>query len=321
MSTFLSRWFGHRPTRVDQHDPEAPVPAVPDTAAPAPATTTAVVVLEPVPVPAPAAADPAAAAPTVTPLFGYDPPRPMTAVEHVSRLLVVVSLISKLMMVFTFVQIMCSLQVEQVHFLTLYSIFVPWSGFEGVRERNFAYLRLFYWGCLIMIPTNCVHYYSFDEFVESALLNATLSDSLKNELRFNHVLFNIATFVLVMLMTLSVALVGRLGRFRALLQPERNNRAAAAGGGGGGGAGGSGSGGTAGGLLTSAEIAALPKCKIESKEDAGEICVICQDDFELGETEAKRLHCKHLFHAKCIDAWLERSCLCPICNGDVRSIV
>ncbi|KAH9257309.1 hypothetical protein BASA81_004466 [Batrachochytrium salamandrivorans] len=309
MSTFLSRWFGHRPTRVDQHDPEAAAAAATTAAAPA--------VLEPAPPTAPLPPPPPA--PTAAPVFGYDPPRPMTAVEHVSRLLVVVSLISKLMMVFTFVQIMCSLQVEQVHFLTLYSIFVPWSGFEGVRERNFAYLRLFYWGCLIMIPTNCVHYYSFDEFVDSALVNTTLSDSLKNELRFNQVLFNIVTLVLVLLMTVSVALVSRLGRFRALLQPERNRAAAGAGGQGHGNNGNSNGGN--GGLLTSEEIAALPKCKIESKEDAGEICVICQDDFELGDTEAKRLHCKHLFHAKCIDAWLERSCLCPICNGDVRSIV
>ena len=37
---------------------------------------------------------------------------------------------------------------------------------------------------------------------------------------------------------------------------------------------------------------------------------------ETGE-EAKRLGCKHVYHPACIDRWLERSRLCPVCKRDV----
>jgi hypothetical protein len=211
---------------------------------------------------------------------------------------------------------MCTLQIEHVHFLTLFSLFVPWTGFEGAREGNFAYLRLFYWGCCILLPANAIHLYSFGEFVNHVLVSVpTLSENERKELRFNLVLFNISTGILLAIMVMCLILVSRISRFRALLQSEIRlaaaNAATTRGGGGGS------SVAQNNGLLTREEINQIPRFKIETKEDASEICVICQDEFEMGG-EAKRLNCKHLFHAKCIDAWLERSCLCPICNGDVR---
>jgi len=79
------------------------------------------------------------------------------------------------------------------------------------------------------------------------------------------------------------------------------------------------------GALSPDEIAAIPSFKLTPEDikldnEEKDVCVICQDDFQVGD-QAKRLLCRHLFHVQCIDAWLERSSLCPICNGDARSIV
>jgi len=47
-------------------------------------------------------------------------------------------------------------------------------------------------------------------------------------------------------------------------------------------------------------------------------CSVCLSQLENGE-EAKYLQCKHVYHPECIDRWLERSKLCPVCKRDVTS--
>eukprot|EP00927_Polykrikos_kofoidii_P053312 TRINITY_DN4765_c0_g1_i2.p1 TRINITY_DN4765_c0_g1~~TRINITY_DN4765_c0_g1_i2.p1 ORF type:complete len:217 (-),score=13.05 TRINITY_DN4765_c0_g1_i2:66-716(-) len=42
-------------------------------------------------------------------------------------------------------------------------------------------------------------------------------------------------------------------------------------------------------------------------------CAICIEDFAVGESQ-RTLPCFHRFHAACIDEWLQRSDLCPICK-------
>lgn len=42
-------------------------------------------------------------------------------------------------------------------------------------------------------------------------------------------------------------------------------------------------------------------------------CSICQEDFRLGE-EYRRLPCLHISHTACIDEWLRRKELCPLCH-------
>ena len=45
-------------------------------------------------------------------------------------------------------------------------------------------------------------------------------------------------------------------------------------------------------------------------------CAVCLTQVEDGEN-VKRLGCKHVYHPECIDRWLERSRLCPVCKRDV----
>ncbi|KAJ1941131.1 hypothetical protein GGF37_003688, partial [Kickxella alabastrina] len=40
------------------------------------------------------------------------------------------------------------------------------------------------------------------------------------------------------------------------------------------------------------------------------------------DNEVRKLACKHIFHAGCIDKWLlRRSCRCPLCNADTRGLL
>jgi hypothetical protein len=47
-------------------------------------------------------------------------------------------------------------------------------------------------------------------------------------------------------------------------------------------------------------------------------CMICFESFSSGE-QLRILPCLHKYHAACIDSWLGRSSLCPICKHDIRS--
>lgn len=52
-----------------------------------------------------------------------------------------------------------------------------------------------------------------------------------------------------------------------------------------------------------------------SSEDGGQesLCVICCCEYEAGEP-IKLLPCLHMYHQGCIDAWLGRSHVCPVCQ-------
>jgi len=178
-------------------------------------------------------------------------------------------------------------------------------------------LRAYYWGCWAMIPANFFHYLSFEQLMQEVMATTTIDENLKKELVFNHQLFNGVTVVIVIGMIFSLIWVRQLSMtmrsMRQYLEHElehaasrREPRAPT-------------------GPLSQEEIAAIAAFKISPADidtEAAEkdVCVICQDEFQLNEL-AKRLNCRHMFHAQCIDAWLQRSCLCPICNGEVRTIV
>lgn len=54
------------------------------------------------------------------------------------------------------------------------------------------------------------------------------------------------------------------------------------------------------------------KTDVVSSSCVGEICTVCMDAYEIGQGR-KFLPCNHVFHAKCIDMWLENSSQnCPI---------
>jgi len=52
-------------------------------------------------------------------------------------------------------------------------------------------------------------------------------------------------------------------------------------------------------------------CTAHSKE-----CSICCD--KLYTEKTKKLECKHIFHKKCLDEWLERDNRCPLCRNDIQ---
>lgn len=72
---------------------------------------------------------------------------------------------------------------------------------------------------------------------------------------------------------------------------------------------------------TSSLIEALPTHRLSAdhvSSASGEhrSCSICIQDFEAGE-EQKTLPCFHRFHKGCIDGWLHRKGICPLCKHRV----
>lgn len=46
-------------------------------------------------------------------------------------------------------------------------------------------------------------------------------------------------------------------------------------------------------------------------------CAVCLNEFEDEETLRLIPKCDHVFHAECIDAWLENHVTCPVCRSDL----
>lgn len=45
-------------------------------------------------------------------------------------------------------------------------------------------------------------------------------------------------------------------------------------------------------------------------------CVICQYDFKEGENTTE-LSCGHVFHSECVDTWLSKNKVCPLCQKEI----
>eukprot|EP01062_Namystynia_karyoxenos_P075935 TRINITY_DN737_c3_g1_i2.p1 TRINITY_DN737_c3_g1~~TRINITY_DN737_c3_g1_i2.p1 ORF type:complete len:389 (+),score=54.92 TRINITY_DN737_c3_g1_i2:71-1168(+) len=67
-----------------------------------------------------------------------------------------------------------------------------------------------------------------------------------------------------------------------------------------------------------AAVARLPRRVLPSGPwpGLGEGCTICLDDWAEG-AEVLTLPCFHVFHTGCVETWLERSSLCPMCKHAV----
>jgi hypothetical protein len=57
----------------------------------------------------------------------------------------------------------------------------------------------------------------------------------------------------------------------------------------------------------------------EDDEDAQDTCVVCLSGFECGQS-LRKLPCGHKFHQGCIDTWLSRRKVCPLCLLDVEAV-
>lgn len=77
-------------------------------------------------------------------------------------------------------------------------------------------------------------------------------------------------------------------------------------------------GGEGGGGLSEEQREAMASRAYERQpgETENATCSVCLSQLEDGE-QAKTLGCKHVYHPECIDRWLERSRLCPVCKRDV----
>ncbi|KAA8540834.1 hypothetical protein F0562_024797 [Nyssa sinensis] len=65
------------------------------------------------------------------------------------------------------------------------------------------------------------------------------------------------------------------------------------------------------------DIKKLP-CFDYNLEEEGERspvdCAVCLENFKLGDKCRLLPNCKHSFHALCIDSWLLKTAVCPICR-------
>ena len=44
-------------------------------------------------------------------------------------------------------------------------------------------------------------------------------------------------------------------------------------------------------------------------------CLICMDNYKVGEFVRNLSNCNHCYHKKCIDKWLKKNGSCPICRN------
>ncbi|KAL2552409.1 RING-H2 finger protein ATL56-like [Forsythia ovata] len=65
------------------------------------------------------------------------------------------------------------------------------------------------------------------------------------------------------------------------------------------------------------DIEKLPCFDFMTKEKGSSsavVCAVCLENFKLGEKCRLLPLCNHSFHADCIDLWLSRTPICPICR-------
>ncbi|KAL1195917.1 RING-H2 finger protein ATL56 [Cardamine amara subsp. amara] len=73
------------------------------------------------------------------------------------------------------------------------------------------------------------------------------------------------------------------------------------------------------GGLSSRFVKKLPQFKVSEPTTRYESdCVVCFDGFRQGQWCRNLPGCGHVFHRKCVDAWLLKASTCPICRAKVR---
>ncbi|WCJ20947.1 RING/U-box superfamily protein [Euphorbia peplus] len=77
--------------------------------------------------------------------------------------------------------------------------------------------------------------------------------------------------------------------------------------------------------LTEDDIEKLPSYDFiaKSKGSSPVDCAVCLDNFKVGDKCRQLPICKHSFHAQCVDEWILKKPICPICRttADSRRLV
>ena len=63
--------------------------------------------------------------------------------------------------------------------------------------------------------------------------------------------------------------------------------------------------------------ACFNKISIDNLDNTDQICSICLTAYEITDDIYESKACKHNFHFRCINRWLNINPSCPLCRGDV----
>ncbi|XP_031278180.1 RING-H2 finger protein ATL56-like [Pistacia vera] len=72
--------------------------------------------------------------------------------------------------------------------------------------------------------------------------------------------------------------------------------------------------------MSNEDLKKLPCFEYKAAADRGSgpvDCVVCLENFKLGENCRLLPNCGHTFHAECIESWLLKTPICPICRTRV----
>ncbi|PAN08173.1 hypothetical protein PAHAL_1G393300 [Panicum hallii] len=69
--------------------------------------------------------------------------------------------------------------------------------------------------------------------------------------------------------------------------------------------------------LSAEDLDGLPCHDHEGKSGAGGECAVCLEAFRAGDRCRALPGCEHGFHAQCVDRWLSKSRVCPVCRAVV----
>ncbi|XP_015577776.1 E3 ubiquitin-protein ligase ATL4 [Ricinus communis] len=74
--------------------------------------------------------------------------------------------------------------------------------------------------------------------------------------------------------------------------------------------------------ISNEELKNLPCFDYKAAEKEGSSssdCVVCLENFNVGDKCKLLPNCKHSFHSQCIDSWLVKTPICPICRTIVNT--
>ncbi|OAY86098.1 E3 ubiquitin-protein ligase ATL23-like [Ananas comosus] len=53
---------------------------------------------------------------------------------------------------------------------------------------------------------------------------------------------------------------------------------------------------------------------VKGRSDGAGDCAVCLESFRMGDTCRLLPACRHSFHARCVDSWLAKRPICPVCR-------